>query len=142
MKYEKFYNFVKQIAGSDKLLAESVIAVHQSVYDPESLTEGRLRDLAKAGLLAGSLATTAMANVSSPTPETTHKEAINYINKIQKEYLVELDIDTNKAYKNAIKRYSELSEVDTRMGDYFARIINKALHQDLRIAPPIGKQSN
>jgi len=61
MKNEKFYKFVKEIAGNDQVLAESVITAHQAVYDPESLTEGRLKELAKAGLLAGSLATSAVA---------------------------------------------------------------------------------
>lgn len=142
MKNEQFYDFVKKIAGSDKLLAESVITAHQAVYDPDSLTEGRLKELAKAGLLAGSLATSAFAGGGVPTPEENQKEAIEYVNEIQEEYLDEFDIETNDAYKKATQRYEELLKLDPKTANHFSRVINMALHKKLGIAPPIGKQSN
>lgn len=112
------------------------------MYDPDSLTEGRLKELAKAGLLAGSLATSAFAGGGVPTPEENQKEAIEYVNEIQEEYLDEFDIETNDAYKKATQRYEELLKLDPKTANHFSRVINMALHKKLGIAPPIGKQSN
>jgi hypothetical protein len=141
MKNQKFYDFVKTITGDDKLLAESVISAHQAIYDPDSLTEGRLKDLAKAGLLAGSLATSAFAgDAVVPSPEEIMKEAKTAVADIQEEYLDELDITENDAYANANKRYEELLALDPKAANHFARVINMTLHRKLSIAPPIGKQ--
>ena len=145
MKNEKFYEFVKEIAGDDQVLAESVITAHQAVYDPESLTEGRLKELAKAGLLAGSLATSAVAgdvDKSIPSPEENQKQASEFVSEIQDEYLEELDINTNDAYKAALARYEELLELDPKVASHFGRVINMTLHRKLGIAPPIGKQTH
>lgn len=143
MKNEQFYEFVKTIAGDDQMLSESVIAAHRAVYDPDSLTEGRLRDLAKAGLLAGSLATSAFAGGGeAPSPEENQKQAIEFVQEIQNEYLDEMDMDDNDAYKQATQRYEELLNIDQKSANHFARVINMNIHNKLGIAPPIGKQQS
>lgn len=53
MNSEKFYKFVRDIAGNDKILAESVIDAHKLIYG-DTLTEGKLgKALATAGLGLG-----------------------------------------------------------------------------------------
>lgn len=53
MNSEKFYTFVKTIAGKDTILAESVIEAHKLIYG-DTLTEGKIgRALATAGLGLG-----------------------------------------------------------------------------------------
>lgn len=53
MNSEKFYTFVKTIAGNDTILAESVIEAHKLIYG-DTLTEGKIgRALATAGLGLG-----------------------------------------------------------------------------------------
>jgi len=53
MNSEKFYTFVKTIAGKDAILAESVIEAHKLIYG-DTLTEGKIgRALATAGLGLG-----------------------------------------------------------------------------------------
>ena len=141
MNNEKFYDFVRKIANEDKALAESIILAHQVVYDPESLTEGKLKNLAKAGLLAGALASGAFAG-EQMDPADTMKEGKAAVAAIQDEYLDEMDIGTNDAYKAAVARYDELLESDPKSANHFARIINMNLHKKLGIAPPIGKQSS
>jgi hypothetical protein len=141
MKNEKFYEFVKTIAGEDQILAESVITAHQAVFDPDSLTESKLGNLARAGLLAGSLATGAFAGGDKiPTPEENQKEATEFVHEIQDEYLDEMDIKTNDAFKEAMERYNILLELDPKSASHFARILNSNLHKKLGIAPPIGQQ--
>lgn len=143
MKTDKFYDFVRKISGEDKALAESIITAHQAVYDPEALNEGRLRDLAKAGLLTGALATGAFAGEGkSIDPSEVMKEAKAAVVAIQDEYLDEMDIDENDAYKNATKRYEEMLKIDPKAANHFARVINMNLHKKLGIAPPIGKQTD
>jgi len=59
MNSEKFYTFVKTIAGKDAILAESVIEAHKLIYG-DTLTEGKIgRALATAGLGLGLMGTTA-----------------------------------------------------------------------------------
>src|SRR5574343_587204 len=41
MTSDKFYKFVKDIAGADTILAESVIEAHKLIYG-DTLTEGKL----------------------------------------------------------------------------------------------------
>lgn len=53
MNSAKFYKFVKDIAGADTILAESVIEAHKLIYG-DTLTEGKLgKALATAGLGLG-----------------------------------------------------------------------------------------
>ena len=54
MNSEKFYKFVNDIAGKDKILAESVIEAHKLIYG-DSLHEG-LRNTIGKGLATGALA--------------------------------------------------------------------------------------
>lgn len=142
MKNEKFYKFVKAIANKDQLLAESVITAHQAVYDPDSLTEGKLGKFARTGALAAALTTGAFAGdkTTAPTPEENQKEATEFVHNVQDEYLDEMDIETNDAYKQAINRYNDLLDIDPKSASHFARVLNSNLHKKLGIAPPIGKQ--
>ena len=139
MNNQKFYDFVRKIAKNDRVLAESIILVHQTIYESESINEGKLGNLIKTGALSAALATGAFAG-DKADPAVIADEANIAVQQIQDEYLDEMDITANDAYKQANARYDQLLKIDPKMANHYARVINMNLHKKLGIAPPIGKQ--
>jgi hypothetical protein len=140
MKNQKFYDFVRKIAKDDQALAESIVLAHQAIYESESINEGKLGNLVKAGALSAALATGAFAG-DNVDPAAIAKEATVAVQQIQDEYLDEMDMATNDAYKQANARYNQLLKLDPKAANHYARVINMQLHKTLGIAaPPIGKQ--
>ncbi len=139
MNNQKFYDFVRKIAKDDEALAESIVLAHQAIYESETINEGKVKDFAKAAALSAALATGAFAG-EKIDPAVIADEAKVAVQQIQDEYLDEMDIDSNDAYKQANARYDQLLKIDPKMASHYARVINMNLHKTLGIAPPIGKQ--
>lgn len=160
MDTQKFYTYVRTIASDDSLLAESIIAGHQSIYEPEALTEGfrdvahKFKQGAKGAAMAAAIAAGgAHAGGTDVKPPIAHEQvkidpsdimntANKFIKTITNDLLETDDFDIMKldSFKNANKYYANLLQQDQGSANLFARVMNATLKKQLGIAPSIGQQ--
>lgn len=142
MNTNKFYNFVTDIAKDDPALAESIITAHKLIFEPETLTEGKVGKAFGAAALAISLLTSgAMGQEFDIQPIS--KKALEEIYKEFKKNSGNPSFNVKKtsAYADAMEAYLEIKEKSgERKASDFIRALDIQLNKKLGLGVELPEQ--
>lgn len=115
MKNKKFYDFIKEVAGEDKALAECVINAHKIIFkDEQGIEEGLGSKLAAAGGLLG--LGLGAAGAGQITKQDIFEKFANRDNVVQvspemgsalSDFVNELDQSVKSKLNDLVKQYGE-----------------------------------